>query len=155
MRHYSSRHKPPGKDEMANMILNGDFSKQGLDWTIAHEDRVNFKDGYCVIGRIGSVSQVISAQGAGGKEFMLSARTKTIPDCVARVELSFRPQGPQIWLDAGLGQDWTVYSNKFIAPEGTEQFIVKLFNPDAYDHMGSFYGDVTLVELPPIGEIQP
>jgi hypothetical protein len=140
---------------MANMILNGDFSKQGLDWTIAHENRVNFKDGYCVIGRIGSVSQVISAKGAGGKEFMLSARIKTTPDCVARVELTLRPQGTRIWLNVDLGQHWTVYSNRFTAPEGTEQFIVELYNPDADDQMGSFYGDVTLVELPPVGEIQP
>lgn len=129
-----------------NLLLNGNFSDGGANWTPNSSEKVEFVDSYCGLQFGAQITQKVKMDKAGDFEF--AVRMKTDGGFACRAILEMFPSRETKQLDISGGIPWTRKETTFKAPAGTTEMTVTLFASDGVQgKLGSYIDYVSLVTV--------
>jgi hypothetical protein len=129
-----------------NLLLNGNFSEGGANWTPNSSEKVEFVDGRCGLQLKAHVTQNVNVNRAGDFEF--AARMKTEAGFACQATLVMLPSKETKQLDIGGSTPWTRKEVTFKAPAGTTEMKVTLLaNDGVQNKFGSDFDYVSLVHV--------
>lgn len=126
-----------------NLLLNGDFSRQGEHWTPNSPVKVEYSEGYCALQVNARITQRVTVKGKG--DFKFSVKMKTDSGSACRATVVMYPSNQSKQLDLHGDMDWTEKELHFSAPTDTVHMEVELLaNDGASGFFGSRFDNVGL-----------
>lgn len=129
-----------------NLLLNGNFSAGGANWTANSPKKVEFINGHCGLQVGAEITQGVAVNGAGDFEF--AVRMKTDGGFACRATLVMLPSKETKHLDIGGSTPWVRKEVTFKVPAGTTEMKVTLLANDGVEgEFGSYFDYASLIPV--------